>query len=126
MKIATVSSDGQGVSFFDSRDVALSGDSLRRLSDPIDAVNFRLRQSSSDYESSYHVAGDPTLLIILTGSVRIELRNGEYRDFSAGELFIAEDYLSPDTEFDGNTHGHKAAVLGEEAFSALHLKLERR
>ena len=63
------------------------------LSQQIDAVNFRLRSSDTSYVSGFHVAGDPTLLIILSGTVRIELHNGDSREFNAGEMFVAEDYL---------------------------------
>ena len=69
------------------------------------------------------MAGDPTLLVILKGIVRIELRNGDTKDFSAGEMFIAEDYLLPDVVFDNAIHGHRAEVVGEEDISVLHLKL---
>ena len=66
------------------------------------------------------------LLVILKGTIRIELRNGMTKDFSAGELFIAEDYLLPDIVFDNTIHGHRAEVVGKEDLAVLHLKLEKR
>ena len=72
------------------------------------------------------MAGDPTLLVILSGCVRITLCSGEYRDFSAGEMFIAEDYLTAGVEFTADMHGHMAEVMGAASLSVLHLKLERR
>jgi len=126
LTIAVVSSDGVGPSQFSEREVNLSGDEQRRLSEQISAVNFRLRTSSSDYSSSYHVAGDPTLLIVLSGTVRIELRNGEYKDFTNGEMFVAQDYLSDGIDFDDLKHGHRAEVVNDVPLSVLHLKLEKR
>ncbi len=126
LSVPTVRNDGEGPSFFSQREIQLSGDDWRRLSDRIPAENFRLRTSSPDYHSAFHVAGDPTLLIILSGVVSIELRNGERRDFSAGELFVAEDYLLQNQEFDQMKHGHKAKVISDEPLVALHLKLSVR
>ena len=93
VKFTSVTNDGYGASYFCKKSVELSGEPSRRLSQQIDAVNFRLRSSDTSYVSGFHVAGDPTLLIILSGTVRIELHNGDSREFNAGEMFVAEDYL---------------------------------
>ena len=69
------------------------------------------------------MAGDPTLIIIRCGTLRIGLRNDEYRDFSAGDMFIARDCLQPHEAFDPQLHGHTAAVLGTENLLAVHIKL---
>lgn len=124
--ITVVTNNGQEASFFTQKSFQLEGDAQRMLTEQIQAVNFRLRSSDSSYSSSWHVAGDPTLLVILNGVVRIELRNGETKDFKAGEMFIAEDHLAEGTEFDDSIHGHRAAVVGEMPISVLHLKLEKR
>ena len=126
INIPTIINDGKGVSTFSTRPVELNGDEQRMLSEQISAVNFRLRKSGSEYASGWHVAGDPTLLIMLAGIMRIYLRNGECRDFSAGDMYVAEDYLLPDVDFDNNQHGHRAEVIGDDDISVLHLKLEKR
>ncbi|PCK07233.1 MAG: hypothetical protein COA42_15375 [Alteromonadaceae bacterium] len=126
MPIKCVTSDGEGASYFSARTYDLSGDQERMLSEQIPALNFRLRQSGASYASGFHVAGDPTLLIMLKGRLKIELRNGEACEFSAGEMFIAEDYLAAGVVFDELVHGHRAEVLGGDEISVLHLKLEKR
>lgn len=126
IQISCVKNDGHGESFFSTRSIDLEGTNERLLSEQIPALNFRLRQSDKSYSSDFHVAGDPTLLIILTGTLRIELRNREHQDFSKGDLFIAEDFLHPETRFNETLHGHRAEVIGDQEFSALHLKLEKR
>ena len=123
--IPTITNDGRGVSFFSAREIYLNGDVARQLSDQIGAVNFRLRRSVG-YSAEAHVAGDPTLLIVLSGTMRIELPSGEHRDFSKGDMYIAEDYLTPETAFKRGTHGHSARTVGDESYEALHLKLARR
>ena len=125
IRIPTISNDGRGASYFGERDVELNGDISRLLSDQIDAVNFRLRQSEG-YASNYHVAGDPTLLIVLSGTMRIELPNGEARDFTQGDLYIAEDYLDEDVKFETGLHGHRAEMIGDTPYRAVHIKLARR
>jgi hypothetical protein len=124
--ITSVRNDGEGASLFSSREISLHGDTQRMLSDQQSAVNFRFRESDASYASTWHVAGDPTLLIILAGAIRIELRNGDTRDFFAGDKFIAEDYLSSGHTFDPSFHGHRAEVIGNDALSVIHLKLEKR
>jgi len=124
--IACVKNDGQGRSYFDKRDVNLNGNEERMLSEQIQAVNFRLRTSTNDYESDWHVAGDSTLLIMLSGCVEIILRDGSSKEFSAGDMFIAEDYLKEGVVFDEQTHGHRARVSGQDKIKVLHLKLAKR
>lgn len=123
--IPTISNDGKGPSFFGQRVIALNGDITRLLSNQINAVNFRLRHSEG-YSSDYHVAGDPTLIIVLSGTIRIELPNGDHRDFTQGDLYIAEDYLASGFEFDSARHGHRAEMIGDTPYKAVHIKLGRR
>lgn len=96
------------------------------ITDRQDALNFRYRISDPGYFSSWHIAGDPTLIIIRSGTLRLTLRNGEYRDFSAGELFIAQDTLQEDESFDSALHGHTAALMGDEKLQAVHIKLANK
>jgi hypothetical protein len=126
INILSVTSDGLGTSVFSSRQVDLKGDAERMLSEQISAVNFRLRESNASYASGWHVAGDATLLIILAGTICIELRNGDTRNISAGDMFVAEDFLLEGVIFDNALHGHRAKVVGDEALSVIHLKLEKR
>lgn len=93
------------------------------LTDRIDAQNLRLRQSDIGYQTDWHIAGDPTLIVIQKGVLRIMLRNGDFRDFKSGDLFIARDYLPKEIEFDGAIHGHKTKIIGNESLSAIHIKL---
>lgn len=125
MKIPCVTNNGECATEFGFKEIDLQGQPLRRLSEQQQAENFRLRTSSSDYSSDWHVAGDPTLLIILKGAVEIELRNGDKQQFGAGSMFIAEDHLNADISFT-DKHGHRAAVVGEQTLEALHLKLSKQ
>jgi len=81
INITCVKNDGKSRSYFEDREVNLSGSEERMLSEQINAVNFRLRTSDNNYQSEWHVAGDPTLLIMLAGSIDIILRDGTSKRF---------------------------------------------
>lgn len=125
IKIPSIDNDGCGESRFGFTEIALSGSIDWRLSEQQAALNFRHRRSSSHYRSDWHVAGDPTLLIVLQGKIEIELRNGQVKTFKSGDMFIAQDYLADPNLFTDQT-GHRARVRGKEELHALHIKLSKR
>lgn len=112
-----------GVSLFTEEVYSLEDYNGLFISPRQEALNFRHRMSEPGYSSSWHVAGDPTLIIIRSGVLRIGLRDGSYRDFKAGDLFIAKDYLAEGVDFDSKIHGHTAKLIGDERLLACHLKL---
>lgn len=119
-KVASVST---GASFFTDEAYSLEDFNGLFITERMDALNFRHRISEPGYSSSWHVAGDPTLIIIRAGILRIGLRNGEYRDFKTGDQFIAMDRLQHGESFDDNVHGHTAELIGEQPLLAVHIKL---
>ena len=96
------------------------------ISSRIGAQNFRHRMSQPGYFSTWHVAGDATLIMIRSGILRIGLRDSSYQDFKAGDLFIAKDALKKGVGFDGEIHGHTAKLIGEVPLQAVHIKLEKQ
>ena len=112
-----------GASFFTDKEYSLENYNGLFITERMDALNFRHRMSEPGYSSSWHVAGDPTLIIIRAGVLRIALRNGEYRDFKAGDQFIAMDRLQDGESFDDSVHGHTAELIGNETLLAVHIKL---
>lgn len=112
-----------GLSFFSDIVYSLTDYNGLFITDRQDALNFRHRMSEPGYFSAWHIAGDPTLIIVRTGTLRITLRNGEYRDFSAGDMFIAQDRLQVGEVFDDQIHGHTAELVGDQSLFAVHIKL---
>ena len=110
-------------SVFNEQEYSLADYNGLFITERMDALNFRHRMSEPGYSSSWHVAGDPTLIIIRAGVLRITLRNGEYRDFKAGDQFIAMDCLQSGEIFDATMHGHTAELIGDEVLLAVHIKL---
>lgn len=109
-------------SVFTTMTVNLSEVNGMYISERQPSLNFRHRKSLSGYESQWHVAGDPTLIIVLDGSIELTVRSGEQRTFNKGEQFIAADYLPKDLAFT-EAHGHRARVVGDGVFQAVHIKL---
>jgi len=121
--IPTIISNSNNESTFSEEVFPLTERGEMFLSPQISALNLRLRKSDVGYSSDWHVAGDPTLIIIQQGILRILLRDHSYRDFSQGDSFIAKDSLVNDQAFDTALHGHRAEVLGYEELHAVHVKL---
>lgn len=119
--VITVNNDFVSVFSEETHEQLVMGGML--LTNRIDAQNLRLRESVAGYKTDFHVAGDPTLIIIQQGVLRVTLLNGDFKDFSSGDLFIAKDYLPETISFDPKKHGHKAEVLGDEVLKAVHVKL---
>jgi hypothetical protein len=116
-------SNNTGCSIFTNASFSLEDYNGLFITERQEALNFRYRISEPGYFSDWHVAGDSTLIIIRSGILRITLRNGDYQDFHAGDLFIAEDRLLKDEVFDDAIHGHSAQLIGEQVLHAVHIKL---
>lgn len=93
------------------------------LSPRLGASSLRLRRSEPGYAADWHVAGEPVLIVVQSGTLRIGLRGGKHRDFSAGDAFIAADALPEGEPFDPVVHGHTATVVGDAPLQAIHIKL---
>jgi hypothetical protein len=112
-----------GISYFNEITFKKNDRNGMLLTDRIPAQNFRLRESMPGYFTDWHLSGDPTLIIIQKGILRISLQNGIYKDFKSGDMFIAADNLPENIVFDPNIHGHRAEVFGDETLLAVHIKL---
>ena len=125
VSITTICNDNDHQSIFSTTTLPQTAHGDMWISDQQPCLNFRYRSSPAGYESDWHVAGDPTLIIISTGCIELELRDGTKKQFTAGEKFIARDFTPPGIEFNPNKHGHRARVIGKEEFSAVHIKLKK-
>ena len=123
--LVVISVDEDYRSVFSTSDFPQSARGEMWISEQQSCLNFRYRSSPAGYESDWHVAGDATLIIVCSGCVEIELRDGSTKQFRAGEKFIARDDLPSHLDFDSKNHGHRARVVGAEEFSAVHVKLGR-
>ena len=121
--IPIITTDDNEISIFSETSFETNPRGGMFLTEQIAAKNFRLRKSDVGYKTDFHLAGDATLIIVLKGSLKIELQNGDSRIFTSGQSFIAQDNLKENTFFNEKIHGHKAHVVGEVSLEAIHIKL---
>lgn len=121
--LTTITTNSEGISVFSEIDFSVQQRGGLFLSEQIQTLNFRIRKSEVGYQTDFHLAGDATFIIIQKGSLKIELQNGDFKLFSAGNSFIAKDNLPENIVFDSKIHGHKASVIGDERLEAIHIKL---
>lgn len=122
--ITKITTNEEGISIFSEAIFDVNHRGGMFLTDQITAKNFRIRKSNVGYTTAFHLAGDATFIIILKGSLKIELQNGDAKIFNVGESFIAEDNLPESIAFNDKIHGHKASVIGDEPLEAIHIKLQ--
>ena len=121
--ITTITTKKDGISVFTDVNFEVQQRGGMFLTEQIASKNFRIRKSAVGYSTDFHLAGVPTFITILKGSLKIELQNGDFKIFKAGDCFIAQDNLTDETIFDIKIHGHKASVIGNEQLEAIHIKL---
>ena len=123
LNITLITIDDNLHSVFSEKTLSLSARGGMNITDQLPTLSCRLRTSAADYSSDWHLAGDPTLIIIQQGCLRIHLRNNSFKDFNPGDHFVAQDKLPAGITFDSALHGHKAEVIGEKSLQAVHVKL---
>ena len=121
--IPTITTNENGISIFEDTNFSVEQRGGLFLTEQIGSKNFRIRKSDVGYATDFHLAGDATFIIIQKGSLKIELQNGDFKIFSSGDCFIAQDNLPEDIVFNNQIHGHKASVIGNEPIQAIHIKL---
>jgi len=121
--LPTLVTDEAGLTAWTRRDWPTQARGGMLLSPRIDCSSLRLRKSEPGYQTDWHVAGDPTLIVIRRGRLKLILRDASERDFGPGEAFVAADDLPQGQAFDPSLHGHRATVIGNEALEAIHIKL---
>lgn len=121
-KVTHIAVNSNHESYFTQKQIPLFEAGGMYISQRQSVLNFRYRKSLPAYESDWHVAGDPTLIVVQSGCIEIELRSGESKRFESGQAFVAADYLPKELTF-STLHGHKARVIGDKEFVAIHFKL---
>lgn len=81
---------------------------------PVDNIFFG---KSSDKEQDWHNPTQRLFIIVLSGVMQIEASRGEIKDFSPGEVLLAEDLTGK---------GHKTRSLNGESVSYLAIPLKNK
>ena len=114
--------DDKGYSQFRELDIEMNeAGNIGFLSDNITASSYQLRYSPPGYKSDFHNSMTPQWVFILSGTMRIGLRDGSTRDFKAGESFYSND-IPPSIAVADDVPGHSSAQVGDEPLQTLFLR----
>ncbi len=104
MKITRITTGPDGKTRFEDEDIALSDrGKFGWMSELQASPGIVFREMPRDYDSGWHTVPGRLYLVILGGSVEIEVGSGENRQFSTGAIIRPED-------MDGT--GHRTRAVG--------------
>lgn len=105
MKATRIFADVQGVSHFADFDVPLeSAGEIGRLSAPQPGNGVVFRETEASYDYDWHQPPRKQWIVLLDGSISIEVGDGETRTFYGGDVLLVEDM---------HGRGHKTRQLNE-------------
>ena len=92
MKITRIYSDSDGESHFEDIDIPVkeAGD-IGALSEKFPVTGIVFRETDGDYDYTWHNAPCRQFVLILEGSVEIEVSDGTKKTFHGGDILLAED-----------------------------------
>ena len=96
MEISTVNmtriyADGDGESRFEDVAVPCSKQGLGFISNPMDVEALYLRETPGGESQDWHVAPRKQYVVLLSGTVEVQVSTGEVRQFGTGDVLLAED-----------------------------------
>lgn len=116
MKITRLYTGNEGQSHFEDIDIPLEnkGD-IGNLSKTIAVNGMIFRETPGDYHYSWHNAPCRQFVVMLEGSVEIEIGDGSRRVFHAGDILLADDITG---------QGHFSRAVKEKSRKSLFIPLE--
>ena len=104
MRIHNVYEDANGESHFRDIEIDWAEETpTGRLSKRLPATGIMLRETTADFENSWHRAPRRQYVVSLAGGVEITVSDGETRNIGAGEIVLVED-----TTGKGHITNHRA------------------
>ncbi len=96
------------------------------LSTILPATGLQFRLSPPSVQNPFHCTARDScqFVIVQSGTMRITLRDGSFRDFGRGEFFLSMDFLPENTKYDSNVHGHSSSeCTNGEPLATLFVKI---
>ena len=92
MKITRLYCDSDGETHFEQRRIVLTDrGSIGMLSEQERATGVVFRTTPADYDYDWHCAPARQYVVMLEGSVELEVSDGEKRVLGQGEILLVED-----------------------------------
>lgn len=118
--------DNDGYAKFREEEIALpGGTSKAMLSEVFPSDGFQVRHSPPGVSSDFHCTTTAQWLVVLSGEMEIGLRDGTTRIFKAGEHFFSNDVLPQGATFDGDLHGHRSRIVGDNPLVTMFVRTAR-
>jgi len=116
MKITRLFTGPDNESHFEDIDIELkdAGD-IGHLSETVEATGIIFRRTGPDYDYDWHNAPRRQYIIMLNGSVDVEIGDGAIRRFSTGDVLLAEDTTG---------RGHKSKAVNNEPRESVFITLD--
>lgn len=116
VRITRVYATADGHSHFADLSIPLhdSGE-IGRLSEQVAAHGVIFRVNEPDYDYDWHVAPQRQFIVLLDGSIELEVSDGEKRTFGGGDILLVED-----TE----GRGHRTRTTNGQARRSLFIPLD--
>ena len=91
-KVVLYTDESDGRSKFREEDVPMpAAGAVGFLSEVQETTGYQFRQSPAGYSSAFHNTGEKQWIFVISGVMRVTLRDESYRDFSAGDSFFCMD-----------------------------------
>ena len=92
MKITRLYTGEDGKSHFEDIEIPLENQgNIGRLSNLVPVSGIIFRETPGDYQYQWHNAPQRQYIVMLEGSVEIEIGDGSKRLFHSGDILLAED-----------------------------------
>jgi uncharacterized cupin superfamily protein len=116
LKAVKILTDSKGKSYFEDFDIPLKdfGD-IGFLSDKYPVKSVIFRETSENYNYTWHNAPEKQFVIMLEGSVEIEVGSGEKRIFSDGDILLV---------LDTNGEGHISKAVNKQKRKSIFIVLD--
>lgn len=116
MKITRLYTGADGESHFEDIDIPLTDQGqIGRLSTLIPATGVILRETGADYDYDWHNAPRRQFIIMLEGTVEIEVCAGTTRRFGPGDILLAEDTTG---------RGHRSRTVNQQVRRSIFIPLD--
>ncbi len=116
MKITRLYTGVDGESHFEDIDIPLMDQGqIGRLSTLIPATGVILRETGVDYDYDWHNAPRRQFIVMLEGTVEIEVGAGTTRRFGPGDILLAEDTTG---------RGHRSRTVNQQVRRSIFIPLD--
>lgn len=116
MRITRIYTGKDNESHFEDIEILLiDKEDIGKLSQMVHATGVIFRETPPDYNFGWHNAPQRQYVVMLDGSVEIEIGDGTKRVFHTGDILLAEDTTG---------HGHISRAVGNKARKSLFITLD--